>query len=197
MIIKNIYLTTFFCTLLFISCKKEIIIEKQKSQVNNSGQKFIEDNFLTIVDTIAYSRGAFITTPSDSISYPRLSVKLFQRTNYLKGLEESTTAYFKENKDLGMVFKDVINKKSYSIVTLDSNFPKSIGKYYFFFNENEQDKNMKYAGRIDIENFKIYKNKAVLLLSKSVRHYGTTEIVLLLKENGIWKIYKRDVLLES
>jgi hypothetical protein len=196
MIRKYIYLTTFCCSLLVISCKKEIIVKKQNIQVN-PGQKFIEDNFLTIVDTIAYSRGAFITTPSDSISYPRLSVKLFQRTNYLKGLEESTTAYFKENKDLGMVFKDVINKKSYSIVTLDSNFPKSIGKYYFFFNDNEQDKNMKYAGRIDIENFKIYKNKAVLLLSKSVRHYGTTEIVFLIKENGIWKIYKRDVLLES
>ena len=196
MIRKYIYLTTFCCSLLVISCKKEIIVKKQNIQVN-PGQKFIEDNFLTIVDTIAYSRGAFITTPSDSISYPRLSVKLFQRTNYLKGLEESTTAYFKENKDLGMVFKDVINKKSYSIVTLDSNFPKSIAKYYFFFNENEQDKTMKYAGRIDIENLKIYKNKAVLLLSKSVGHYGTTEIVFLLKENGIWKIYKRDVLLES
>lgn len=193
---KCIYLANFCCLLLVISCKKEVIVEQQNVKVNY-GQKFIEDNFLKIVDTIAYSRGAFITTSSDSISYPRLSVKLFQKTKYLKGLEESTTAYFKENKDLGIVFKDVINKKSYSIVTLDSNFPKSIGKYYFFFNENEQDKTMKYAGRIDIENFKIYKNKAVLLLSKSVGHYGTTEIVFLLKENGIWKIYKREVLAES
>ncbi|MFG4002081.1 hypothetical protein [Flavobacterium aquidurense] len=196
MIKKHIYLTTFCCLLLVISCKKEIIIEKQKIKVN-PGQKFIEDNFLTIVDTIAYSRGAFITTPNDSISYTKLSVKLFQRTYYLKGLEESTIVYFEKNKDLGIVFKDVINKRSYSIVTLDSNFPKSIGKYYFFFNENEQDKTMKYAGRIDIENFKIYKNKAVLLLSKSVGKYGTTFIVFLIKENGKWRVYKRDVLLMS
>lgn len=62
--------------------------------------------------------------PSDSISYPKLSVKLFKRTYYLKGLEESTTAYFERNKDLKIIFKDVINKKSYSIVTLESNFPK-------------------------------------------------------------------------
>lgn len=187
---------TLCCSLLVISCKKEIIVEKQKIQVN-PGQKFIEDNFLTIVDTVAYRRGAFITTPSDSISYPKLSVKLFQRTYYLKGLEESTTAYFEKNKELGIIFKDVINKKSYSIITLNSNFPKSIGKYYFFFNEKEQDKTMKYAGRIDIENFKIYNDKAVLLLSKSVGKYGTTSIVLLIKENGNWKVYKRDVLLMS
>jgi hypothetical protein len=172
MMVKSIYVTTFFCTLLFISCKKEIIIEKQNSHVNNNyGQKFIEDNFLKIVDTIAYSRGAFITTPSDSISYPKLSVKFSQKTVYIKELEKYTTAYFEKNKDLGIVFKDVINKKYYSIVTLNSNFPKSIGKYYFFFNDNEQDKTIKYAGRIDIENFKIYNNKAVLLLTKSLGKY--------------------------
>ncbi|MFH7012398.1 hypothetical protein ACHRV5_11025 [Flavobacterium sp. FlaQc-52] len=196
MITKYIYLTTFCCSLLVISCKKEIIVEKQNVQVN-PGQKFIEDNFLTIVDTVAYSRGAFITTPSDSISYPKLSVKLFQRTNYIEELEEFTNSYFAKNKDLSVIFKDVIDKKEYSIVTLDSSFPKSIGKYYFFFNENEQDKTMKYAGRIDIENFKIYRNKAVLLLSKSVGKYGTTFIVFLIKENGTWKVYKKDVLLLS
>lgn len=185
-----------FCTLFLVSCKKELIIEQKDYKVS-SGQKFIEDNFLKIVDTVAYSRGAFITSTSDSISYPKLSVKLSQKTDYIKELEEFTDAYFAKNKDLSVIFKDVINKKEYSIITLDSNFPKKIGKYYFFFNDNEQDKNIKYAGRIDIENFKIYKNKAILLLTKSVRKYGTTEIILLLKENGIWKIYKRDVLLMS
>lgn len=185
-----------FCTLFLVSCKKELIIEQKDYKVS-SGQKFLEDNFLKIVDTVAYSRGAFITSTSDSISYPKLSVKLSQKTDYIKELEECTNAYFAKNKDLSVIFKDVINKKEYSIITLDSNFPKKIGKYYFFFNDNEQDKNIKYAGRIDIENFKIYKNKAVLLLTKSVRKYGTTEIILLLKENGIWKIYKRDVLLMS
>lgn len=195
---KTMYIciVTVFCTLFLVSCKKELIIEQKDYKVS-SGQKFIEDNFLKIVDTVAYSRGAFITSTSDSISYPKLSVKLSQKTDYIKELEEFTDAYFAKNKDLSVIFKDVINKKEYSIITLDSNFPKKIGKYYFFFNDNEQDKNIKYAGRIDIENFKIYKNKAVLLLTKSVRKYGTTEIVLLLKENGIWKIYKRDVLLMS
>lgn len=53
---------------------------------------------------------------------------------------------------------------------------------------------MKYAGRIDIENFKIYKDKAILLLSKSVGKYGTTSIVLLIKKNGNWKVYKREVI---
>lgn len=196
MIRKYIYLTTFCCSLLFISCKKEIIVEKQNIQVN-LGQKFIEDNFLTIVDTVAYSRGAFITTPSDSISYPKLSVKLSQKIKYVKGLEEFTNAYFAKNKNLSITFKNVIEKKVYSVITLDSKFPKNIGKYYFFFNDNEQDKTIKYAGRIDIENFKIYKNKAILLLTKSVEKYGTTFIVFLIRENGNWKIYKKDVLLMS
>lgn len=192
---KKIYALLLIC-LLLVSCKKKAIIE-QKSKKNNGEQKFIEDNFLTIVDTVAYSRGAFITTPSDSISYPKLSVKLFQRTNYIAELEKFTNSYFEQNKDLSVIFKDVIDKKEYSIVTLDSSFPKSIGKYYFFFNENEQDETMKYAGRIDIENFKIYRNKAVLLLSKSVGKYGTTFIVFLIKEDRTWKIYKKDVLLLS
>ncbi|KVV15064.1 hypothetical protein [Flavobacterium sp. TAB 87] len=195
MITKKIYVLILFCSVL-LSCKKDIINEQKINKINNK-QKFIEDNFLKIADTVAYSRGAFITTPSDSISYPKLSVKLSRKINYIKGLEELTNAYFLKNKNLGIIFKDVINKKSYSIITLDSNFPKSIGKYYFFFNDNQQDKSIKYAGRIDIENFKIYKNKAVLLLTKSVGRYGTTFIVLLIKENGNWKVYKRDVLLMS
>ena len=110
-------------------------------------------------------------------------------------MEEYITAYFVKNKDLGIVFKDVINKKSYSIVTLDSNFPKSIGKYYFLFNDNEQNKVIKYAGRIDISNLKIFKDKAMLLLTESIGKYGTTSIVLLVKQDGIWKVYKRNLII--
>jgi hypothetical protein len=179
-----------------MKCYNEVDSEQKKIEVNLD-QKFIEDNFLKIVDTIAYSRGAFITTPNDSISYPKLSVKLSQKIDYIKELEEYITAYFVKNKDLGIVFKDVINKKSYSIVTLDSNFPKSIGKYYFSFNDNEQNKAIKYAGRIDISNLKIFKDKAMLLLTESIGKYGTTSIVLLVKRDGIWKVYKRNLIITT
>lgn len=185
-----------FCTLFLVSCKKELIIEQKDYKVS-SGQKFIEDNFLKIVDTVAYSRGAFITSPSDSISYPKLSVKLSKKMDYVEEMDNYITMYFERNKELKILFHDVIKKKVYSTFTLDSTFPKNIGKYYFFFNDAEQDKMIKYAGRIDIENFKIYKNKALLILTKSVGKYGTSSIVLLIKENGDWKVYKKDVLLTS
>jgi hypothetical protein len=182
--------------ILFISCKKEIVSE-QKNIEFSFEQKFIEDNFLKIVDTVAYSRGAFITTPSDSIAYPKLSVKLSQNIDYIKELDEFVNSYFNENKNIKMAFQDVINKKSYSTFTLDSKFPKRIGKYYFFFNQNEQDKRIKYAGRIDIGNFKIYKDKAMLILSESVGKYGVSSIVLLIKKDGDWKVYKKHVILTT
>lgn len=191
------YMYFLYCLLLLcLSCKKEIVIERESSKANLE-QEFIKENFLEIVDTIAYSKGAFITTASDSISYPRLSVRLSHRIDYNEGLEEFTNAYFAKNKDVSIIFKDVIKKKNYSIITLDSNFPKNIGKYYFFFDDNQQDKTIKYAGRIDIENFKIYKDKAILILTKSLGRYGASYVIMLIKENGNWRIYKREVLLIS
>lgn len=162
---KKNYIYVLCCLLLCVACKKEVIEESKISRIN-PGQKFIEDNFLKIVDTVAYSRGAFITTPSDSIAYPKLSVKLSQKIDYIKELDEFVNAYFEENKNVKKIFQDVISKKTYSTFTLDSNFPKRIGKYHFFFTESDRDKTIKYAGRIDIGNFKIYKDKAVLILTK-------------------------------
>ena len=63
MITKKIYVLILFCSVL-LSCKKDIINGQKINKINNK-QKFIEDNFLKIVDTVAYSRGTFITTPSD------------------------------------------------------------------------------------------------------------------------------------
>lgn len=193
---KKKYIYILSCLFLFVSCKKEVRNELSKRK-ENLGQKFIQDNFLKIVDTIAYKRGAFITTSSDSISYPKLSVRLSQKIEYIKQLDEFVSAYFEKNQDIKMTFQDVINKKSYSTFTLDSKFPKRIGKYYFFFNENEQDKTIKYAGRIDIGNFKIYKDKAMLVLSESVGKYGVSSIVLLIKKDGDWKVYKKHVILTT
>ncbi|PWB18305.1 hypothetical protein [Flavobacterium sp. HTF] len=110
-------------------------------------------------------------------------------------MDEYTKAYFEKNQNIKKIFHDVIGNKAYSTFTLDSNFPKKIGKYYFFFNENEQDKTIKYAGRIDIINFKVYKDKAILILTESVGKYGVSSIVLLIKKDGDWKVYKKHAIL--
>lgn len=163
----------------------------------NIEQKFIEDNFLKIVDTIAYSRGAFISLSSDTIRYPELSVRLSQEISYNKKIDDFTLDFFEENSDLKIIFKDVLDNNTSSGFSLDSSFPKQIGKYHIFFNENEQVKTIKYAGRIDIENLNIYNDKAILVLSESVEHYGKTYIILLVKEGNHWKVVKREVLVQS
>ncbi len=172
---------------LFVACDNK----------RNFEQEFIEDNFLKIVDTIAYGKGAFISLPNDTIRYSDLSVKLIPKISYNKKIDEFTLSYFEENRALKKIFEDALTKGNYSKFSLDSTFPKQIGKYHIFFNANEEDKTIKYAGRIDIENLKVYKDKAMLVLSESIGHYGVTSLVLLIKEGDCWKVIKREVLFQS
>lgn len=164
---------------------------------HNFERKFIEDNFLKIVDTAAYKKGTFISLPKDTIRYSNLSVNLIPKITYNKKIDEFTLSFFDENSDLRIMFQDVLSKDSYSEFSLNSDFPNQIGKYHIFFNKNEEDSKIKYAGRIDIENLKIHNDKAILILSESIEHYGVTSLILLIKEKNQWKVIKREVLFQS
>ncbi|HAH54526.1 MAG TPA: hypothetical protein DCM02_04380 [Flavobacterium sp.] len=163
----------------------------------DSEQSFISNNFLKIVDTTAYNTGAFVLLPSDTVRYPKLSINLNPSVTYNKKIDEFTLAYFENNKNLKSAFKDLLENGKYDEFSLNSDFPKQIGKYNIFFNGKNIDEKIKYAGRIEIQNFKIYKNKAILILSKSVGHYGSTFIILLKREKDTWEISRREVLFQA
>lgn len=187
--IKNKYAIVILITLSF-ACQNKIEIDSE--------QIFISDNFLKIVDTTAYKTGAFVFLPSDTIIYhPKLSVNLTSKITYNKKIDELTHAYFEKDKKLKSSFKDLLEKGKYIEFSLDSNFPKKIGKYVIFFNGKNIDKKIKYAGRIDIQNFKMYKNEAIMILSKSIEHYGTTFILVLKKENDTWKVVRKEILYQA
>jgi hypothetical protein len=185
--LKSKWINLFFVTYLFISCENK----------QNLSQKFIEDNFLEIVDTMAYSTGAFVSPPRENINYSQLSVNLTQKITYNKKIDEITQTFFEKNKDLKSSFKELLENNTYSEFSLNSTFPKQIGKYHIFFNGNNIDKKIKYAGRIDIGNFKIHKDKAILILAESMEKYGTIYVILFKKEGVNWKIFKREVLGQS
>lgn len=170
-----------------ISCNNKVKLEQQ----------FIEENFLEIVDTLAYNTGTFVPLEKDTIKYPELALKFSQKIDYNKKVDEITTGFLEENKQLKLMFQSVLKHGNHSTISLDSNFPKKIGKYLIYFNESEIDKKVKYAGRIDIENLKIYKDKAILILSETVERYGTTYILFLVKEHDKWKVLERKVLYQS
>lgn len=166
------------------------------SKTPRNDQKFIEDNFLAIVDTVAYGRGTFISLPKDTIVYNDLAVNLMPEITYNKKIEEFVNLFFKENPALRESYKDVLNNGKYSEFILDSTFPVHIGKYHIFYNVKKV-KNIKYAGRIDIENLKIYNDKAMLILTESVEKFGVTSLLLLKKEADEWKVIHREVLIQS
>jgi hypothetical protein len=188
-----IYILILYNSLLFVECSNKT----DKIDKTDLKQKFVEDNFLTIVDTLAYSRGAFITLPSDTIRYSKLSVKLSQKIAYNSRVNEFVLAFFEKNDELKKIFKDILVNNENHEILLDSNFPKKIGKYHIFFNNNERDRSIKYAGTIGITNLKIDKDKAMLVLSESVEHFGKTYIVLLIKEKNDWEVVKRELLWQS
>lgn len=190
--IKKIYIILIVITLNFACKNKE---ETERNFITE--QKFISNNFLEIVDTSAYSTGAFVFLPGDTVKCSKLSVNLTSNVIYNKKVDEFTLTYFEKNKKLKSAFKDLLENGKHVEFSLNSDFPKQIGKYSIFLNGNNIDKKIKYAGRIDIQNFKVYKNKAILILSKSVGHYGTTFIILLKKEKDTWKVSSREVLFQA
>lgn len=190
----NSVIKLFIIILLFTSCEKDY----------NLQQKFIENNFLTIIDTIAYQQGSFRPLPplpnktvEDVVLYSNLSVKLFDSIVYNERIQKEIDYFFNQNRDLKIAFQDVLNNINYLEFSINTDFSKKIGKYHIFLNEEYENKSYKYVGEIKIQNFKINKDKAFLIVSKSVGHSRIVFIKLFIKEKGYWKLVKKEALFES
>lgn len=189
---KVIRIILIFC--LLTSCKHKV-----KNQ-----EEFIKENFINIVDTIAYKYGSFRPLPplpNDTINeihhYSNLSIKLNDTIHYESVLQKEIDNFFNSNDKLKMQFQDVLNEESYSNLTLTSKFPNKIGRYHIFLNKTYEDKKIKYAGEIQISNFKITKDKAFLIVTKSFQNSMIAYIVVFLKEDNHWRIIKREPLFVS
>lgn len=192
-VLKN-NISIFILLCLFLSCDEKVI--------DNS--EFIENNFLKIVDTVAYRYGAFVLPPpssKDTIikvpSYTNLALELNNDIKYNEKINQDVLFYFNLNKKIKTEFKDLLKNGSYSKFSLSKNFPKKIGKYSIFFEKSKVNKKIKYAGRIDINNFKIYRNKAFLVLTESVGKCERTYLLLFEKNNNNWIILKKEILYVS
>lgn len=163
----------------------------------NLEQDFIENNFIEIVDTLAYGTGSFINLPKDTIKYSKLAVKFHPKIDYSAEVESIVNQYFKENRKTTLNYDDLLKKGTYSNFLLNDSFQKQIGKYIIFTNDKEIDKNIKYAGRVDFQNMKIYKDKAFLVFYKSLEKQSVAYILLFKKENDNWKLTLKDVLFQT
>ncbi|CAM4108951.1 putative lipoprotein [Flavobacterium branchiophilum] len=185
--LNNILIFILFC--IFVMCSKNNKIEDER-------QQFIEENFLEIIGKEAYYNGSFIHFGNDSLQYySKLSVKLDPEVTYNPKMESLLLEYFENKKDLKKDFNNVIHKNYKNNLLLDSNFNKKIGNYYIFFNDTEQNKKIKYAGEIYIENLKIDNGKAVLIITKSTQKKGITYVMLFNKKGKQWDTISNEVLM--
>jgi hypothetical protein len=182
----NRIIKLFIIAIFFTSCENDCNVE----------QKFIENNFLTIVDTLAYQHGSFRPPLSNkaikATPYSNLCIRLVDTIGHNNSVQKYIDSFFAENKDLRIAFQDVLNSTNYSEFIIDSNFPRKIGKYHISLNEKYIDKSNKYVGKIEIQNFKISKDKIILIVSKSVGYSKIVFIELFRKEKGDWKLIKKE-----
>lgn len=179
---------------LITSCKERLLNQ----------EKFIADNFINIVDTMAYTYGSFRAMPplpNDTIkreySYSNLSLYLNNKIKINVILQKEIDAFFNSKHNLKMKFLDVINNGNYSDIELSPKFPKKIGKYDIFFIKDNKITESNYAGEVEISNLKIYEDKAYLIVTKSFNKSTVAYIVLFIKEDNIWQMVERELLLVS
>ena len=194
-ILKTNYIIGIVLIVLFCSSCEEKVDPKEH---------FIKENFINIVDTTAYKYGSFRPLPPksndtiiDVYNQFDLSIKLNDTILFERFLEKEIDIFFNSNKELKINFKNLINNENYSDLILSSKFPSKIGRYNIFFKEIYQGKNIKYAGEVEISNFKISNNNAFLVVTKSFQKSMISYIVLFMKVNNHWKIIKREPLLVS
>jgi hypothetical protein len=181
------------CVLGFSSCKKDV----------ESKQKFLEDNFLTIVDTAAYRYGSFRPMPPSPFEvkkefkqFSKLSIELIDSITYDPQIHSEILLFFDNHKELKSEFKNLLDIQNKNKTKLNE-FPEKIGKYIISINKKKVSDNNQYAGKIEIQNFELDKKKAFLIVIKSVKHSRIGILKLFIKENKRWKMIKQETLFES
>ncbi|WP_281234910.1 hypothetical protein [Flavobacterium gelatinilyticum] len=182
------YMTITFCFLL--SCKKESI----------NKEAVIADNFIQLVDTFAYKTGTFIPVPfieeekfdsnkKQIIPKVPFSVNLVDSIVYDKIISRDINDLFSKNSKLDKLYGEILRKGKYENFQLTSHFPKSIGKYNIYTDSSIEKPN--FVGEIELCNFKMYENKIMLVLIKSVGHSKRADLIIFKKTNNLWKIIDR------
>lgn len=185
---------SFFIRILILILAISCIYSCQKNK-RDDVQTMITDNFLEMVDTAAYVTGSFRKPPQIKKNNSLLLVEFNSEIKCNTRIDNFIIDYL--NKDVNLnKFSIFFTKAACENFHFDNTFQRKIGKYTISFDENIR-KSKNYVGKIDIENLRINGNKAILVLSKSQEDSGITYIVLLSKDNGIWKVIKRDVLYQS
>lgn len=185
--------------IIFVACLVTSCSHKIEDQEN-----FIKENFINIVDTTAYKYGSFRPLPplpNDTINevhyYSDLSIKLNDTIRYDNILQKEINNFFNLNKALKKEFHKLLEDDNYSNLILTSKFPNKIGRYHIFSNKLDENIINKYAGEVEISNFKINKDKALLIVTKSFQNSMIAYIILFIKEDNKWKIVKREPLFVS
>jgi hypothetical protein len=186
----------FVIAIIFSSC----ISKTSNENSTKIEQLFLQDNFLSMVDTFAYVAGNFsplppmINKPIVDTVYTNLSIELVDSIAYDKSSLFDINSFFNSNTILKTRFQDIIKSKDFMVFKLDSNFQKKIGRYHIYLNKKYENKMISYAGMVKFSNFKILNNKAFLEVSQTYDRGGRSYIVLFEKENNVWKVIKKEIL---
>ena len=184
------------CFCLVLACKKESI----------NKEAVIADNFIQLVDTFAYKSGTFIPVPFvkskklDSnkmqiIPNTAFGVNLVDSIVFDKIVHKDIDELVSKNHKFKKLYGDLISKGKYENFQISSNFPKSIGKYKIY-NDSSIDK-PNFVGEVELCNFKLYEDKIMVVLIKSVGHSKRADIIILKRTNNLWKIVDRTNLFVS
>lgn len=181
--------------ILLISCKNENTVGTYKT--------IIEDNFLGIVDTMAYRYGSFRPLPPVLGAEERFNnhslilISINGKIVYDVYNERYIKDFLKQNTTFKNEFENLNNDQQYAVFSIEKKFPRKIGKYLLSFNLNKIDTTHQYGGHLEIKNFKFSDDLGFLLIEKSEGKSMICFIVLFKKINNEWKIIKREVLYES
>jgi hypothetical protein len=189
----------FFMTIIFFcafGCKKE----------NINKEDIIADNFIQLVDTFAYKTGTFIPVPfvenekldsnkKEIIPNTAFGVNLVDSIVFDKIVHKDIDELVNKNPKFKKLYGDLISKGRYENFQISSNFPKSIGKYKIY-NDSSIDK-PNFVGEVELCNFKLYEDRIMVVLIKSVGHSKRADIIILKRTNNLWKIVDRTNLFVS
>jgi hypothetical protein len=192
-ILKIKKIVVFFITIFFffiLSCKKESI----------NKEAVIADNFIQLVDTFAYKTGTFIPVPFiEEEKFDSNRKKIIPKTAFGVNLVDSIVVDKITNRDINdllshnskfnELYGELFTKGKYENFHVSSHFPKSIGRYKIYTDSSIDKPN--FVGEVELCNFKIYEDKIMVVLIKSVGYSKRADLIILKRTNNLWKIIDR------
>lgn len=173
---------------IIVSCSKDV----------DSGNNFIANNLIKIIDTASYNKGSLIYLPNVNVkTKKKLEVHLERFISNNNKVDEIILNYLEKNKILKAKFNNLFINGKLEEFYLNSNFPKKIGRFEINFNDKLVINQETFAGSIEIQNLKIYENKALLVVTESFGKFGKTFIIFFQKADNNWIMFHKDILYQS